>query len=249
MIVGLYERDTPPDLILFADTGGEYEETYAFLDVFDDWLAERKMPRVTRISNADREEAPHSSLEQECLTNGTLPSLAFGFKGCSAKWKRQPMDRYLAAWAPAKEAWANGEKVTRLIGIDYEEQHRSAELCSQEHKRWIYRRPLIDWVWGRDECREAVERVGLEAPRKSACWFCPATKKHEVLALAAERTELFERAVGMEHNAQSRGGLKTVRGLGRSWSWEALVEADKAQLKLFPEAVEEACGCYDGSDD
>jgi len=49
----------------------------------------------------------------------------------------------------------------------------------------------------------------------------------------------------MERNAK---GLH-VRGLGRDWSWEALVRADEDQLKLFPEAPALPCMCFDGEEE
>lgn len=242
LLVGLHERGERPDLILFADTGGEREETYAAVDAMRrscrDWWG----ISIETVSNADPsgERHGHRSLEDECLHNVTLPSLAFGFKGCSAKWKRQPMDRRIVEWA-------QGRKVVRLIGIDADESHRSANLEQLDDPRWSYRRPLIEWGWGREECVAACERgMGL-VPLKSACWFCPAMKKGEVLRLAEERRDLFERAVAMERNAAPN--LGTVRGLGRRWSWEDLVKADRAQGKLFPEAPEMACMCFDGEED
>ena len=106
---------------------------------------------------------------------------------------------------------------------------------------------MHEWDWGRDECIRAIEGAGLGVPTKSACWFCPASKKREVLALAKEHPDLFRRAVAMEHNAAPNLGV--VKGLGRHWSWENLVKADEAQLRLFPDAPDEACLCFDGTDE
>lgn len=247
LLIGLLERGEPLDLALWADTGGEWDETYSYIEEVTLWAKDRGVDLI-RVSNAARVGFPHASLENECINNSTLPSLAFGFRGCSHKWKVQPMDRFLKAWEPAKAAWAEGEKVTRLIGIDADESHRSQALCDEIHARWIYRRPLVEWDWGREECFEAIKRAGLPEPRKSACWFCPAMRKKEVLSLSRDRPDLFKRAVEMENNARDSGGLKSVRGLGRNYSWEELVKADKAQGKLFPETVEISCGCFDGEE-
>jgi hypothetical protein len=247
LLIELVRRQETPSAILFADTGAEHPETYAHVEEMRRWLDQQGagVP-ITLISNADRPDAPHPSLEAECLTNGTLPSLAFGFKGCSAKWKRQPMDRWIRTWQPAIDAWERGEKVERLIGIDAGEAHRSQALIETEDPRFVYRRPLVEWNIDREGCEEILRGAGLPVPNKSACWFCPAAKKREVLNLADEKPKLFERAVAMERNARDAGGLKQIEGLGRSWSWEALVRADRAQLKLFPEPTDAPCGCYDG---
>jgi len=151
------------------------------------------------------------------------------------------------SWEPAQEAWERGEKVVRLIGIDAGEAHRSANLETLNDPRFEYRRPLIEWNWAREECVEACRRGFGFAPGRSACWFCPATRKPEVLALANDHPDLFDRAVAMERHAAPN--LGSVEGLGRNYSWESLVKADRAQLKLFPEAPEMACGCFDGEED
>jgi hypothetical protein len=247
LLVGMRERGLTPDLILFSDTGGEFDYTYRTVEKISERCVEWFGMPVVTINNADREGFPHTSLEDECRNNKTLPSLAFGFKGCSTKWKRQPMDRYIKSWEPALEAWERGEKVIRLIGIDAGEAHRSANLETLDDPKFDYRRPLIEWGWARDECIEACVRGFGFTPRRSACWFCPATRKPEVLALAADYPELFERAVAMERRAAPDLGV--VKGLGRKWTWERLVKADSAQLKLFPEAPDLACGCFDGEED
>jgi hypothetical protein len=90
--VGLAQRAIRPDLILFADTGSERDETYDYLPIIESWLAKTDFPEVTRV----RYHVQHGrfgayrSLTENCLDNGTLPSLAFGRKACSQKWKVEP---------------------------------------------------------------------------------------------------------------------------------------------------------------
>ena len=239
LIAGMVERGVqPPAWLLFADTGGEHAETYDHVAAVDAWLEQRAWPRITRVSNAGQ----HASLEAECLTNRTLPSLAFGNKGCSVKWKRQPQERFLRDQPAVQEAWARGELVTRFLGIDAGEEHRAAGI--PDDNRWRYEFPLIRWGWDRQECVAAIKRLGMPMPRKSACWFCPANRKAEVVELAREHPELFKRAVAMEDNAE----LTTVKGLGRSYSWAELVKAEQSQRRLWPE-LELPCMCMDGTDD
>lgn len=246
LLWGMYEKGIQPDLVLFADTGGEMPGTYLHVGQVREWALGLGWDfRI--VSNADpfpRKRHNHKSLEDECHNNQTLPSLAFGFKGCSAKWKRQPMDRAVKGWDVAKATWAAGGKVERWIGIDADEAHRSAKLEDSDDPLFIYRRPLIDWDWGRDECVEAISRSPFTQPGKSACFFCPAAKKREVFALAREYPELFARAVAMEEHAKER--LGTTKGLGRSFSWKQLVE--EGDSPLYREVIEQDCGCYEGGD-
>ncbi len=49
MLIEMQKREVIPDLILFADTGGELPETYKFVDLFSRWLVERKMPEIQTV--------------------------------------------------------------------------------------------------------------------------------------------------------------------------------------------------------
>jgi hypothetical protein len=241
MLIGMAERDMRPDLILFADTGNEKPETYAYQEVFASWLYRVGFPTPVCVQYVPTRDGVHyRTLEENCLTNKTLPSLAFGFRGCSEKWKIRPQDKYLANWGPAQRAWAVGQKIHHAIGIGVDEAHR-ARLT--EDKKNIYSYPLIDWDWGREECVEAFGRAELPVPPKSACFFCPASKKHEVLRLKREHPDLYARALQMERNASEN--MQNVKGLGRRWSWGELGRSDEAQFQLFTEAPEMPCGCFD----
>jgi hypothetical protein len=239
MVVGMLDCGQRPDWVLFADTGGERPQTYAFLRTFDAWLQARGLA-LTVVTNAGRGQG--ESLEANCLARRELPSLAYGFKGCSVKWKRQPMDRFLRAQPGCIAEWEAGGLVARAIGIDAGEAHRTK---LPPDARYVYRYPLVDWGWDRAACVDAISRAGLPQPGKSSCFFCPAAKKSEVLALAKEAPDLFARAVAMEANSAAH----TVKGLGRKWSWSSLVDADARQQRLFPELAQAPCDCMEGGDD
>jgi hypothetical protein len=79
-----------PDAILFADTGGEKHETYAYKEILDTWLVGVGFPTITTVRrNVDHErqknEQKYSNLEEECLAKKSLPSIAFYKRSCSEK--------------------------------------------------------------------------------------------------------------------------------------------------------------------
>jgi hypothetical protein len=236
VLVGQHERGERPDAILFADTGGEREKVYEHVRRVSEWCLSINFPPVTIVKYDSR----HGTLEQECLNNKTLPSITFGYRGCSVKWKRQPMDKWVREWPVAIAAWDAGLPVARLLGIHAGEQHRGLIPNDDE---FIYDRPLIRWGWGQAECEAACLRAFGYVPDKSACFYCGAYKKREVLKQAKEEPHYHGRAVAMEHNASEN--LTTVKGLGRHWSWEELAKADAAQLRLFSESVDMPCLCDD----
>jgi len=112
-------------------------------------------------------------------------------------------------------------KVTRLIGIHAGEPRRGK---IPDDAKFHYRFPLKEWDWHQQDCESAIVRAGLSVPVKSACFFCPAMRKVEVIQLSKTHPKLFERAVEMERQANEAGNLQTVKGLGRHWRWEALVK-------------------------
>ena len=239
LLVGMQERGMTCDAILFADTGGEKPHTYKFVDLMDKWLVEHDFPSITRVRASQK---TYENLEDNCLKQNMLPSLAYGFKSCSHKYKKQPQEIWANNYQPAKDVWAAGEKVTKYLGIDIGEQRR-AQI--PEDKKYRYEYPLIQWEWDRESCLAALDRAGLPNPGKSACFFCPGSKKKEILDLQRDYPELAQRAIEMERNAD----LTSVKGLGRSFSWENFLKADAAQGRLFPEVIETSCLCWDGEPD
>lgn len=222
MLIGMVERKEKCDLILFADTGGEKPHTYDHIREFSKWLKFVGMPAITTVSRETE------TLESDCLKRHALPGIAYGFKSCSDHFKMRPQRDYLKA---------NGITPTAtLIGFDADESHRAKDIPGNRY-------PLIEWGWGRTQCIEAIQRSGQKVPDKSACFFCPSSKKQEIMELRRVYPELAARAVVMEKNAE----LTAVKGLGRNFAWGDLYEADDRQVKMFPESsIEQACMCYDG---
>jgi hypothetical protein len=239
MLVGMVEKGEPVSLITFADTGGEMPHTYEYIELFSAWLGGNGYPAITIARRCDL-NGDVLTLEQNCLSTNTLPSIAFGFKTCSQKFKIQPQEKFFNNYGPAKEWWKAGNTITRCVGYDAGEPQRAKPYSDDKYTN---RYPLIEWGWGRDECVDAIRRAGLPQPGKSSCFFCPSMKKHEIIQLNKRYPELAQRAIEMEQNAT----LTSITGLGRGFSWEKLIKADEAQLDLFPESPFEIdCACYDG---
>ena len=67
MLVEFAKKKIVPDLILFADTGGEKPETYRYLPVIDAYLKEVKFPPVVTVRYEPR-TAPYRTLEGSACT-------------------------------------------------------------------------------------------------------------------------------------------------------------------------------------
>lgn len=242
LLCGMVERGEPaPHAILMADTGdwengkpGEKPHTYEYRAMFSRWLVDHGYPSVTTV----RKGGNGRTLEEDCRIKSMLPSIAYGYKTCSHKFKIEPQEKWANNDPACRAAWARGEKVVKLIGYDADEPERAQLFeCNKYRNRYL----LIEWGWGRDECIEAIKRAGLPLPGKSACFFCPNSSPAEIRELASAYPALAQRALEMEASAS----LTTIKGLGRRFSWADVL----AQGEMFPEIYtkrEMPCGCYDG---
>lgn len=240
MLCGFRERGIKPDLILFADTGGEMPHTYEHVLEMDTqcriWWG-LGIETVRKLYQGEFE-----GLAGECVRGSKLPALAYGSRACSMKYKHDPQNRRMKA-----EMKAAGLKIaTRAIGFDAGEPHRNKESTDRWAENWY---PLVEWGWRREECIDAIDRHGLPQPGKISCYFCPAMKRGEILALKRNHPDLYQRALAIEAGAD----VKTEgRGLGgQSFRWEDLERQDESQIKLWNwlDTHDEApvpCGCYDG---
>lgn len=215
MLIELVERGERIDIVLFADTGGEDPRTYAFIKMFSSWLrAYGIVVVIVRYEPKDfKNWPPYRTLEENCLTNGTLPSKAFGFGSCSLKWKVAPQHSWLKGWSPAQAIWAAGGKVVKLIGYDCStaDNKRYAEALRYADPHYEYRYPLREWGWDRADCIARIARAGFPIPRKSACFFCPVTKPFELHEMSKVQ---LRRIVLLEARAKPR--LRSVEGLWRT---------------------------------
>lgn len=245
MLCGMRERGIVPDLITFADTGGEHPHTYDHVNSISAivkiwWGIEIETVRALY-------QGSFEGLEKNCIRKKMLPSLAYGRKGCSMKYKVDPQTKRLLGWMKEN----NHLEATKAIGYDAGEGHRSHDKKIMEHtkgRREYFWYPLIEWLWKRKDCIDAIERHGLPVASKSACFFCPASKHYEIVKLKQEYPDLYERAIKIETNAVTRAKMGLTGGAAK---WSEITAGDEAQGKLWAwaESVAETkipCGCFDG---
>jgi hypothetical protein len=143
----------------------------------------------------------------------------------------------------------SGGRVVRAIGYDAGERRRVVKAIGLDagegaRVRWQARQPpeggrlsrdqrldrdyfaywypLFEWGFDRRRCVEVIEQAGLPVPLKSACFYCPASKRQEVLWLRDHHPDLLARALEIERNALPN--LTSVKGLGRSFSWREFLD-------------------------
>lgn len=118
MMIKMVEMRIRPDFITFADTGAEVEETYDYLPYFNEYLRDNDFPEIQVCSNGPKTQATadrYNEAVDECLkrlkitvsdkrrkqlgliygnliANATLPSIAYGMKGCSVRYKLEAQE-------------------------------------------------------------------------------------------------------------------------------------------------------------
>lgn len=254
MLCGFRERDIAPSLICFADTGGEMPHTYEHVQEMDEKCREWWGLGIERVFKTYKGE--FEGLEGEGLRCKQLPSLAYGHKHCSVKYKGDPQDSRLRKWMKENKHL----KAVRAIGFGADEPWRSKPQYDevQLNKKQSYRSwyPLQEWKWRRADCYAAIQRHGIKQPGKSSCFFCPAKKVGEVLRMRETHPHLFNRGTAMEEGAALGTRARDangIKGLHFGIKWSDMAKADDAQIKLFEWVGEHAssaipCGCYDGGE-
>jgi len=218
MMMAMHDRGMRPDAVVFADVGGEKEETYRYLPVISRWLKARGWPKVTVVRYRPKKfknYPPYHDLESNCLSNGTLPSLTFGFKSCSIKWKAAPQEKWCMEWRVALETWGKGQRIVKLIGFDDSkgDQRRSNHAGNADDPKYEYRYPLQEWGMTRSSCVNRIIREQLPGWNPGYLDFMPPTLeawKEFALHRTKENFKEFTQSVAALRSALfwvKRGGI------------------------------------------
>lgn len=240
MLVALHLAGIRPQVITFADVGAEKPETVAHVELMNALLASWDWPPISVCRKIPLASTGYDDLYGNCIANETLPSLAFGMKSCSVKWKQIPQDQFIKGArsgpnaAPPHPVWLEaqrtGERIVKLIGYDCgrADLRRSRKLPASDAD-FDYDYPLQRLGWTRDDCIDIITQIlGAQyVPVKSACFFCPASKIWELYWLAAHHPDLLDRALVLERNALT-GRHSRFDEIEFGASWEVLVrDADR----------------------
>jgi len=210
VLLRLHELGVTPTAIVMADPGSEHAATHSYRDaVLPTWLDSVGFPRIEVINRID--EGQHNArawrletLHDECVRTRSLPSIAYGWKKCSAKYKGDTQRWWSARQDFAQAEWAAGRKLVKVIGYDAGEEQRERVAFANpwEQTRFTPWYPLIEAGIDRDACEEMIVKAGLPLPPKSACTFCPNNKLEEWEALRRSDPAAFAEAVAMSRNAE-----------------------------------------------
>jgi hypothetical protein len=229
-ILLMQKKRIKPDHIIFADTGGEKKQTYEYLEYFNEYLKSIDYPQIVTVRYKTK-DGKVLTLQEDIMNNKTSPGIVFGYKSCSEKFKIRPVEKYIKH-VLGISSWIN------YVGFNHDEKRRMRENDNKNVENVFL---LIENQITRKGCIELIKESGLRVPIKSACFFCPSSKKWEVLNLSGEEKAEVKK---IEANATN---VMEVKGLGRSYSWTELIEMDESQFSLLDdlELTDRPCECVD----
>lgn len=173
-----------PDVVLFADTGCEWPETYNYIGQhIQPFCAENDLPfAIVRRDGVD--------IYSYYARANALPIP--NQRSCTDQFKIWPMRKY------SEELGIN----TYQIGFSFDEAGRANKL--QRYIRRVF--PLIENRLTLADCQYEIQRHGWPLPLKSACFLCCFQPPSRLKLLALRHPDLFGKLRVLEDKAYKRTG-------------------------------------------
>ena len=180
------------DFVMFADTGGENPETYAYLNKYIKPYLEQIGKPLIVVHGEEKVRGEIKTNMEEAYLGWNIIPVRF-LRHCTDKWKIKPMHKYLSETYPEEEL-----KV--IIGFAYDEIQRANANRWKDQEVWY---PLIEKKMTRDDCVRYIISKGFPIPPKSGCFYCPFQRLDQWKELRFKHPDLWQRAVNLEKNGSN----------------------------------------------
>lgn len=201
------ELHYPPELAIFADTGSEKPQTYAWLDELRAIAKLCKIPIVT-VSVGDLYADTMKQIDQHHTK--PIPFHIRALDGrkqmssryCTRDFKIIPIRRYIRRMFRTK---LNRTICVQMLGISTDEAHR----IKPSYVRYIVNYyPLIELGMTRSHCEHWLQAHGYKVPPRSACFFCPYSSTKSWADLRTDNPTEFAKARNLDNALRHMPGLK-----------------------------------------
>ena len=209
---------------IFVDHGGDYPETYEYIDYF---IATGRPVTVLRPECFRKKQGRiYNDIYKYCWEMEMVPSMMA--RWCTKDFKVVPVNRYIK-----KPCWMH-------LGIDAGEQKR-ARINSTKgvESRWL----LIEHDIDRDGCKKLIADAGLKVPPKSGCFFCPFQRISQWRKLRMKHPELFCKAQKLEARAMAARARKGKTPFSLRNDGRTLDKIINTAPNLWPEMDYPPCQC------
>lgn len=208
---------------VFVDHGGDWPETYEYLELFQKYLVGNGHKQITVLKPSGK----YRTIIDYCNAYNYLPHMKT--RWCSVKYKVEVCDKYYQ------------KPCFQHIGFDAGEFHRAKIAMSDGiENRWL----LIEYGIDRNGCKKIIDDAGLPIPMKSGCWFCPMQRQGQWKELRRKHPCLFQQAVDLEINNIRKAKEKGRKPFYLSQSKKPLdVIVNSAQMQIFEADEYPPCQC------
>lgn len=226
LMILLLREQLPLDQVIFADTGGEVPETYAYLAHTRAYLARHGVPFTVVAKRG-------ANLYETAWRRRVIPSTIWRWS--TRDYKVTPILRHYRAL---------GGHVNQYLAIAYDEFERM-KTSRVDYVTNLY--PLVERRLTRADCVALIEAAGLPIPPKSACFFCPFGSLDRWRWLHERHPELYSKAVALEERSKHFPGQRLTDQAFRERtdiSLRTLAEKFQAgeELPALPTEEQPPCG-------
>ncbi|MCD4680674.1 MAG: hypothetical protein K8S00_09840 [Bacteroidales bacterium] len=234
-----------PSFGVYADVGAEPEFINKYVDYFIAYVKARYDFDIHRIKHKEGLEShiinkPEVSRNGNFYQSSTPPFYTLSENGkigmlmrqCTADYKINPLKKLI------NSKLKKGEVYRMWIGISFDERFR---MKISNYKKRINYYPLVDLFIRRSDSLEYIKKLGVKAPQRSSCYFCPF---HSDRYWLKEYHPIeFNRACNFEQKVQNN--IKTTDKIYLHSKCKPLRETifnNENQLNMFPELIDECDG-------
>ena len=234
-----------PEGAIFADTGGESQETYDWIDYLEKEIPfpiHRIMHKeglesqvLESLKSGGRQEIPLHIRDKDGK-KGLLPRM------CTRTYKIEPLTRCLRDLLKLKKGQRFKSPIAKMwIGISTDEISR---LSVSRAKFYENRFPLIEEDMGRGKCIEWLKESNFPTPPKSACYFCGFRTDQDWKALKENSPKEWGKALEIDKAIRVSGEYEKFlhRSAQPLESADLRTDTDKGQELLWNDECMGMCG-------
>lgn len=189
MLLRMVEECWPIDVILFCDTGLEFEGMYNHIDRLEKYIG-RPITRLKASVTFEYLFRDHMPKRKNPLLMGKS---GYSWPGprnrwCTAKLKTQVLDQYM-------RKLSEGREIIQYVGIAADEPNRVKN----------FRYPLVEWGMTEADCLEYCRTRGFDWDglydifSRVSCWCCPLQSLEELRKLRKHFPELWTQLQEWDH--------------------------------------------------
>ena len=175
---------------VFIDHGGDYPETYEYVEYLKETGYEITVLKPSVIAKVIR----YDNIYDYFWHYKGIPLR--NYRICTQKFKIEVFNKHVET------------PCIVYMGYDWSEYTRAQKPKKITKKGMEYQYPLIEKRITRSQCKKIIRDHGLRVPRKSGCWFCAFQSKRQWKRLRDTHPDLFKKAMALEENARTRDPRK-----------------------------------------